>query len=80
MIGDSNSQLVHFKDPDVKNVSVPGGAAMNINERLAKAEAEAGEKRVKGIAVYLGTNDINKYKTDSNQVILENTTAVNKLH
>ena len=80
VIGDSNCQRVHFKDPDVKNVSVPGGAAMNIDELLAKAEAEAGEKLVKRIAVHLGTNDISKYKTDSNQVILEITTAVNKLH
>ena len=77
VIGDSNHQRVHFKDPDVKNVSVPGGAAMNIDELLAKAEAEAEEKQVKRIAVHLGANNISK--THSNQVILEITTAVNKL-
>ena len=80
VIGDSNAQRVHFKDPDVKTVTVSGGAAGNIDELLVKAETKVGETKVKRIAVHLGTNDISKHKSDSNQVILEITTAVNKIH
>ena len=79
VIGDSNSQRIHFKDPDVKNVSMSGGSAINIDELLSRAVAEAGDKAVKRIVVHLGTNDITRYKADANQVILEITTAMNKI-
>ena len=71
---------VHFKDPDVKNISVSGGSASAINELLEMAESQAGEKTVKRVAVHLGTNDISRYKTDSNQTILEITSALGKVH
>ena len=80
VIGDSNSQRIHFKDPDIKNISVSGGSALNIDELLSKAVTEAGDKKVKRIVVHLGTNDITRYKADANQVILEITTAINKIH
>ena len=80
VLGDSNSLRVHFKDPDVKNISISGGSALTVNELLEKAESEAGDKKVKRIAVHLGTNDISRYKSDSNQTILEITTALGKVH
>ena len=79
VIGVSNSQRIHFKDPDIKNVSVSDGSAVNIDELLSKAVTEAADKNVKRIAVHLGTNDITRYKADANQVILEITTAMNKI-
>ena len=69
-----------MKDPDVKNVSESGAAASTVDELLEKAETEAGEKTVKRIAIHLDTNDISRYKTDSNHIILEITTAVSKIH
>ena len=80
VIGDSNSNRIHFKDPDVKNISISGGAASNIDDLLLKAETEAGDKKVKRLVVHLGTNDVTKYKADASQVILEITSAINKIH
>ena len=80
VLGDSNSNRIHFKDPDVKNISISGGSASTVNELLEKAESEAGDKKVKRIAVHLGTNDISRFKTDTNQTILEITTTLSKVH
>ena len=79
VFGDSNLQRVNFKDPDVKNISVSGGAAMNTDELLSKAVTEAGDKKVKRSVVHLGTNGTGKYKTDSSQVIIDITTALSKI-
>ena len=66
LIGDSNSERIHFKDPDIKNISVSGSSALNIDELLSKAVTEAGDKKVKRIVVHLGANDITRYNADAN--------------
>lgn len=60
VIGDSNAQRDHFKDPDVKNVSASGAKAGDIERLLEKAVAAADQKSVKRIAIHLGKNDITK--------------------
>ena len=80
LLGDSNSVRVHLKDPDVKNISISGGSVLIVNELLKKAESEAGDKKVNRIAVHMGTNDISRYKSDSNLTILEITTALSKVY
>ena len=80
VIGDSNSQRIHFKDQDIINVSVSGGAASNVDELLTRAVTEAGDRKVKRTVLHLGTNDVSRFKANANQVILEITTAINKIH
>ena len=80
VLGDSNALRVHFKDPDVYNISIPGASAAGIESLLEKAVTKTKNKHVKRIAMHLGTNDITKQKTDPNQVILETSTVIGKVH
>ena len=82
VIGDSNAQSVHCKDPDVKTLTEPDGAAVSIDELLAKAETMVGETKVKRIGIHLGTINVHvsKLKADLIQVILENTSVLNKIN
>ena len=71
VLGDSNATRVHFKDPDVYNISQPGAAAAGIGSLLSKAKTKTTNRSVKRVAIHLGTVDIGRNKSDGNQVIIE---------
>ena len=79
VLGDSNTLRVHFKDPDVYNVSVSGCTAAGIDTVLDRSVARVQNKNVKRIVMHLGTNDVTKNKDDPNQVILEVSSAVSNI-
>ena len=80
VLGDSNATRVHFKDPDVYNISQPGAAAAGIGSLLSKAKTKTTNKRVKHVAIHLGTVDIGRNKSDANQVIIEVSSAITAAH
>ena len=80
VLGDSNSRKLHFKDSDVYNIFFPGASAAGVDAMLKKAKGDVGKKTVKRVVMHLGTIDVSRNKNDPNQVILEITTAVGKVH
>lgn len=80
VLGDSNSLKIHFNDPDAYNISESGASAAEIDKLLEKAATKVQNKNVKRIVMHLGTNDVSKHKNDPNQVILETSTAIGKIH
>ena len=80
VLGDSNATRAHFKDPSVMNFSRSGTAAADIASLINKAKLKTTNRRVKRVAIHLGTNDIGKNKTDANQVILEVSSAIAETH
>lgn len=80
VLGDSNALRLHIKDLDVVNLSKSGQTAPEIDSLLAHAREKAGKKVVKRIVMHLRTNDVSRCRTDSNQVTLEVSSAVNKVH
>ena len=78
-MGESNALRLHIKDPDVVNLSKSGQTAAEIDSLLEHAREKAGKKVVKRIVMHLGTN-VSRCRTDSNQVTLEVSSAVNKVH
>ena len=80
VLGDSNALRVHFKDPCVLNISKSGAAAAGITSLITSAKAKTTNRRVKRVAIHLGTNDIGKNKADANQVILEVSSAISEVH
>ena len=77
VLGDSNALRLHIKDPDVVNLSKSGQTAAEIDSLLEHARENAGKKVEKRIVMHLGTNDVSRCRTDSNQVTLEVSSAVN---
>ena len=73
---DSNATWVHFKDPDVFNISQSGALAAAIDALLSKAKTKASNKIVKRVAMPLGTVDVSRHKSDANQVIPEVSSAL----
>ena len=80
VFGDSNATRVHFKDPAVFNISQPGAAAASIEALLSKATMKTTNKTLKRVAMHLGTVDAGRHKSDANQVILEVSLAITKVH
>ena len=80
VFGDSNASRVHFKDPCVINISQSGAAAAGIKSLITKAKAKTTNRRVKRVAIHLGTNDVGKNRADANQVILEVSSAITETH
>ena len=79
VLGDSNSKKIHFKDSDVYNISVSGASAAGLSELIDKAKIKVGERKVKRVVMHLGTIDVSRNKNDSNQAILEISSAVGKV-
>ena len=69
-----------MKDPDVKNSSVTGQKAADIDNLLKVAQIKANGKSLKRIIIHLGTNDVFKCKTDSAQVTVDTATAISETH
>ena len=80
VLGDSNATRAYFKDPSVMNFSRSGTAAAGIASLIDKAKSKTTHRRVKRVAIHLGTNDIGKNKADVNQVILEVSSAIAETH
>lgn len=80
VFGDSNAVRAHFKDPSVLNISQSGTAAAGIATLLKKAKSKTTNRRVKRVAIHLGTIDIGKNRADANQVILEVSSAITQTH
>ena len=74
VLGDSNSRKIHFKDSDVYNIS------FGVDAVLKKVKGDVGKKTVKRVVMHLETIDVSRNKNDPNQVILEITAAVGKVH
>ena len=80
VLGDSNAKRVHFKDPDVLNISQPGASAAAVEPLLSIAKSKATNKNVKRVAMHLGTVDVGKHKFDASQVILEVSSALTDIN
>ena len=80
VFGDSNATRVHFKDPSVLNFSQSGTAAAGITSLFSKAKPKTANRRVKRVAIHLGTIDIGRNRSDANQVILEVSSAITDTH
>ena len=80
VLGDSNATRVHFKDPDVFNISQSGASAAAIDALLSKAKTKTSNKTVKRVAMHLGTVDVSRHKSDANQVILEVSSALTEIN
>ena len=80
VLGDSNAVRVHFKEPDVFNLSQSGASAAAVDTLLSKAKTKATNKTMKRVAIHLGTVDISKHKLDANQVILEVSSAISHVN
>ena len=80
VFGDSNETRVHFKDPSVLNFSQSGTAAAGITSLFSKAKPKTTNRRVKRVAIHLGTIDIGRNSSDANQVILEVSSAITEMH
>ena len=80
VLGDSNATRVHFKDPDVFNVSQSGASAAAIEVLLSKTKSKTTNKTVKRVAMHFGTVDVSRHKSDANQVILEVSSALTEIN
>ena len=80
VLGDSNAKRVHFKEPDVLNISQPGASAAAVETLLSIAKAKSTNKHVKRVAMHLGTVDVSKHKNDANQAILEVSSAITEIN
>ena len=80
VLGDSNATRVHFKDPDVFNISQSGASAAAIDTLLSRAISKTTNKTVKRVAMHLGTVDVSRHKSDANQVIVEVSSALTNVN
>lgn len=80
VLGDSNAVRLHVKDPDVRNISIQGQKAANVDTLLSIAEDKAHGKAVKRIVMHLGTNDVSKCRADSSQGILDISISISETH
>ena len=80
VFGDSNASRVHFKDPCVFNICKSGAAAAGIASLITTAKTKNTNRRVKRVAIHLGTNDVGRNRADANQVILEVSSAITETH
>ena len=80
ILGDSNVTRIHFKDPDMYNISQPGSAAAAIGSLLSKATTKTSNRKVKRVAIHLRTVDTRRTKSEANQVILMVPSAITAAH